>query len=112
MTDVLARLDRALAAGRPLPGDIMRLAVKHFLAILEQRYPGRSVEVRVPPYAAVQCIAGARHTRGTPPAVVETDGATWVALARGTLDFAAAVYDGRVRASGERSNLSELLPLT
>jgi len=112
MTDVLARLDQALAAGRPLPGDWERLAVKHFLAVLEQRYPGRSVEVRVPPYAAVQCIAGARHTRGTPPAVVETDGATWVALARGNLDFAAAVHDGRVRASGERSNLSELLPLT
>ena len=88
-----------------------RAAVKHFLAVLANRYPGKSVEVRIPPYAAVQCIEGARHTRGTPPAVVETDAVTWVALARGTLEFAAAAHDGRVSASGERSNLSGLLPL-
>ena len=56
-----------------------RALVKHYLALLEQRAPGRSVEVRVPPFAAVQVVPGVRHTRGTPPAVVETDGATWLA---------------------------------
>ena len=89
----------------------LRAGVKHYLAVLAQRHPGKSVEVRVPPYAAVQCIAGARHTRGTPPAVVETDAVTWVALARGILDFADAVATGRVAASGERSDLSDILPL-
>jgi hypothetical protein len=109
---VLARIDEA--TGRSLAPSAVdeRAAVKHFLAVLAHRHPGRSVEVRIPPYAAVQCIAGTRHTRGTPPAVVETDAGTWLALARGTLDFAAAAAEGRVRASGERSNLETLLPLT
>jgi hypothetical protein len=85
--------------------------VKHYLAVLAERAPGRSVEVRVPPYAAVQCIEGVRHTRGTPPAVIETDARTWLALARGELDWAGAVAGGQVRASGERTNLSSYLPL-
>lgn len=89
----------------------MRAVVKHYLAMLATRHPGRSVEIRVPPYAAVQCIEGARHTRGTPPAVVETDPATWIALARGAETFDAAVRRGVVRASGERSDLSTVLPL-
>lgn len=89
----------------------LRLLTKHYLALLAQRHPGRSVEVRVPPYAAVQCLGGARHTRGTPPAVVETDPATWVGLARGELTWADALDAGRVTASGERSDLSGLLPL-
>jgi hypothetical protein len=109
---LLDRLDQAVRHGESATTEDERAAVKHFLAVLEQRHPGRSVEVRVPPYAAVQCIAGARHTRGKPPAVVETDAATWLALARGTLEFATAVRDGRVSASGERSDLSEQLPLT
>jgi hypothetical protein len=92
-------------------GDTKAL-VKHYLAVLEQRAPGRSVEVRVPPYAAVQCVVGARHTRGTPPAVVETDAETWLRLARGQEAFVDAQHDGRVRASGERSDLTPLLPLT
>ena len=109
---VLARLDAAEESpGGPDREDV-RAAVKHFLAVLTTRAPGKSVEVRVPPYAAVQCIEGARHTRGTPPAVVETDGGTWLALARGRETFAEAQYAGRVRASGERSDLSPLLPLT
>ena len=117
LTAVLDRLDASrraadvseqpTAAGR----DDLRAAVKHFLAVLADRYPGRSVEVRVPPFAAVQCIEGARHTRGTPPAVVETDGLTWVALARGEETFAQAVARGAVRASGERSDLTDQLPL-
>ena len=88
--------------------DDLRAATKHTLALLQVKAPGSSVEVRVPPFAAVQVIAGQRHTRGTPPAVVETDPLTWIALARGQLAWANAA----VKASGERSDLSELLPLT
>jgi hypothetical protein len=108
---VLERIDVAEAAGVPGDPDDVRAAVKHFLAELGRRSPGRSVEVRVPPLAAVQAIEGVRHTRGTPPAVVELDASTWIALARGYLTFAAALEEGRVRASGERSDLSPHLPL-
>jgi hypothetical protein len=89
----------------------LRLLTKHFLAVLEDRAPGHSVEVRVPPYAAVQVIPGVRHTRGTPPAVVEMDAATWIALASGALSWTDADSAGRVRASGERADLSPYLPL-
>lgn len=85
--------------------------MKHYLALLQQRAPGTSVEVRVPPYAAVQVVEGVRHTRGTPPAVVETDPATWLDLATGRLGWDEALGAGRVRASGERTDLSGLLPL-
>lgn len=88
--------------------DDLRAATKHTLALLQQKAPGGSVEVRVPPFAAVQVVSGQSHTRGTPPAVVETDPETWIALARGRLAWA----DARVKASGERSDLSDLLPLT
>jgi len=91
-------------------GDQRALA-KHYLALLQQRAPGNSVEVRVPPYAAAQVVPGVRHTRGTPPAVVETDVATWLALATGELGWDEAVAQGRVRASGERADLSPYLPL-
>ncbi len=89
-----------------------RLLVKHFLALLTQRAPGNSVEVRVPPYAAVQAVAGVRHTRGTPPAVVELDAETWVALAVGELGWADAERTARLVASGERADLAPWLPLT
>lgn len=85
--------------------------VKHYLAVLEQRAPGRSVEVRVPPYAAVQVVPGVRHTRGTPPAVVETDAETWLAVATGRTSWGEAVDSGKVVASGERTDLSPYLPL-
>ena len=100
---VCARLD---AGGTDR--DDLRAATKHTLALLQAKAPGNSVEVRVPPFAAVQVIAGQRHTRGTPPAVVETDAPTWIALARGRLSW----VDAKVEASGERSDLSPLLPLT
>jgi hypothetical protein len=100
---VCARLD---AGGTDR--DDLRDATKHTLALLQAKAPGSSVEVRVPPFAAVQVIAGQRHTRGTPPAVVEADPVTWIALARGRLAWSEAP----VRASGERSNLSDYLPLT
>jgi hypothetical protein len=105
----------AAALGRVADGDAdradLRLLTKHFLAVLEDRAPGHSVEVRVPPYAAVQVIPGVRHTRGTPPAVVEMDAATWIALASGALAWAEADGTGRVRASGERADLTAYLPL-
>lgn len=88
------------------------MLTKHFLAVLESRAPGKSVEVRVPPYAAVQVIPGVRHTRGTPPAVVEMDAATWIALAAGAADWFEVERSGRVAASGERTDLSAYLPLT
>jgi hypothetical protein len=108
-TDVVAALAR-VAADEADRVDL-RLLTKHYLAVLEDRAPGHSVEVRVPPYAAVQVIPGVRHTRGTPPAVVEMDAGTWIALASGTLSWADAESAGRVRASGERADLTPYLPL-
>ena len=103
-------LDPSSLAEAETAGDTKAL-VKHYLAVLEERAPGRSVEVRVPPYAAVQCVPGVRHTRGTPPAVVETDAETWLALATGRTTWHEAVGDGAVRASGERTDLTTHLPL-
>lgn len=96
--------------GTAAPADL-RLLTKHLLALLVAKAPGGAVEVRVPPYAVAQCVAGTRHTRGTPPAVVETDPETWIALATGALGWHDAEAAGRVTASGERSNLSGLLPV-
>ena len=92
--------------------DDLRLLTKHLLALLVHRAPGGAVEVRVPPYAAAQCLQGTRHTRGTPPATVEMDASTWIALAVGDLAWSEAAREGRLRASGERSDLGHLLPLT
>lgn len=86
-------------------------AVRFTLEELAERAPGRSVEVRVPPFAAVQCIAGQTHRRGTPPAVIETDAATWLALVTGTLSWDTAVASGKVDASGVRADLAAWLPL-
>ena len=99
---ICARLD----AGDVEHADL-KAATMHLVALLVKKAPGRSVEVRIPPFAAVQCIAGAQHTRGTPPAVVEMDAATWIAIGRGRLYWSQAT----VQASGERSDLSALLPL-
>ena len=88
-----------------------RTAVRATLGWVAQVYPGRSVEIRVPPQGAVQAIEGPRHTRGTPPNVVEMDAATWLSLVTGELLWSQAVDDGRVRASGSRADLSEVLPL-
>lgn len=95
------------ALGRRVLGPAVRWTTEE----LALRAPGRSVEVRVPPYAAVQCIEGPRHTRGTPTNVVETDAATWLALATGRLSWVEAVEAGTVRASGRRADLSGHLPL-
>ena len=106
----------AVAAVLPWPDPpparpALALAVRLSLRTLAQVAPGRSVEVRVPPFAAVQCIGGPRHTRGTPPNVVETDPRTWLELAAGSLEWTDAVNSGRVKASGNRADLSGLLPL-
>ena len=86
-------------------------AVKLSLRTLAQDAPGKSVEVRVPPFAAVQCVAGVRHTRGTPPNVIEMDARTWLELATGRLAWSDALAGGRVTASGTRADLSGLVPL-
>ena len=93
--------------GRKLVG----AAVKTTARWLAQHVPGRSVELRIPPHVAVQCVEGPRHTRGTPPNVVETDAATWLRLATGATTWAAAVAAGAVTASGNRADLSNYLPL-
>ncbi len=105
---VIAAADAGLTPQR----EALRGAVIHALGLLEALAPGRSVEVRVPPFGAVQCIAGLRHTRGTPPNVVETDALTWVMLATGRAEWPDAVAGGAVRASGPRADLSPYLPLT
>ncbi|MGX2996205.1 sterol carrier family protein [Streptomyces sp. JNUCC 64] len=101
------------ATGLDVPVDGRALAITtRFLAdVLAVRAPGGSVEVRVPPYAVVQCGEGPRHTRGTPPNVVETDPLTWVRLATGRADWADRVGAAAVTASGDRADLTDLLPL-
>ncbi|MGY1811580.1 sterol carrier family protein [Blastococcus sp. SYSU D00820] len=94
------------------PRSVLGAAVRTSARWLAQQVPGRSVEVRIPPHVAVQCVPGPRHTRGTPPNVVETDAATWLALVTGALTWEAAVAAGRVSASGNRADLSALLPLS
>lgn len=79
--------------------------------ILAERVPGHTVEVRVPPYSAVQCGEGPRHTRGTPPNVVEVDAMAWVEIATGRLSWPAALAGGQLRISGERADISEHLPV-
>jgi hypothetical protein len=91
--------------------DVVKTAVRFTLEELAERAPGHTTEVRVPPFGVTQCMTGPRHTRGTPPNVVETDAATWLALATGRESWTAALGDGRVHASGERADLSTLLPI-
>lgn len=107
--EVAAALDVAARAA-PAPADV-RAAVRVTAHYLAQRHPGRAVEIRIPPFVAVQAIEGLRHTRGTPPNVVETDPATWLALVSGRQPWADALAAGSVRASGTRADLSSVLPL-
>jgi hypothetical protein len=107
----VAAVGRALDRGEDLPQAALRAAARYLLQLLEAAAPGRSVEMRVPPVAAVQCVAGPRHTRGTPPNVIETDPVTWFRLATGRLGWAEAVQSGALRASGARADVSAYLPL-
>jgi uncharacterized protein (TIGR03083 family) len=106
-------LSRSLPQREPvrLVRPALAVATRTLAQILAAREPGRSVELRIPPFAAVQAIPGPRHTRGTPPNVIETDPLTWLRLATGRLEFGTAVADGRVAASGNRADLAPYLPL-
>jgi len=114
---VVRGLDLGLAPGAGLDPEATRLTCRLLVDALAARAPGRSVEVRVTDAGlrlgvAVQCLVGPRHTRGTPPNVVEVPSAlTWLLLATGRLAWAEAVAEGRVLASGERADLSAVLPV-
>jgi hypothetical protein len=95
----------------PVDRETTATAVRFLLQLLAERAPGNTVEVRVPPFGAVQAIEGPRHTRGTPPNVIEMDAATWLRLATGGEQWSAAVADGRVAASGSRADLTGHLPI-
>jgi hypothetical protein len=94
-----------------LVSSALKIAVRTTAEALAEQAPGRSVEVRVPPFIAVQAVPGPIHRRGTPPNVVETDAVTWLRLATGRAAFDDAVARGLVRANGPRADLSALLPL-
>lgn len=107
LSAVSAASGRGETAARP----DLAMAVRYLLQLLAEKAPGNTVEVRVPPFGAVQVIEGPRHTRGTPPNVVEMDAATWIPLATGGTSWADAVAAGRILASGTRADLAALLPL-
>ena len=109
--DQLAAVLRSLDADHPPEAAELRAAARDLAQLLAARHPGRVLEVRIPPAAAVQCLPGPVHTRGTPPNVVETDPVTWVRLATGRLGWAEAVSSGAVYASGPRADLAPYLPL-
>jgi hypothetical protein len=104
---ILIEFDSATPPDRQRVGD----AVRSVLATIASRAPGRSVEIRVPPHAAVQVIQGPTHRRGTPSAVVELDARCLLELAVGRVTWDEAVASGRVQASGERSDLTRFFPL-
>ncbi|MFJ1997113.1 maleylpyruvate isomerase family mycothiol-dependent enzyme [Streptomyces asiaticus] len=105
--------DLAAATGVPVPHDRQALATatRVLADALAAKAPGGSVEVRIPPFAVIQCVEGPRHTRGTPPNVVETDPPTWIRLATGRLTWADALESGPLTASGDRADLSAHLPV-
>lgn len=92
-------------------GDDLATAVRYALQTLALEHPGSSIEVRVPPFAAVQCGEGPRHTRGTPPNVIEMDAQVWLRLATGELHWQDARLQHLVSASGSRASLEGLLPV-
>lgn len=105
---------RELAAMPELPDSSdprLALAVRFLLEDLAVRVPGNSVEVRVPPFGAVQCVPGPSHTRGTPPNVIELDAALWFELAIARISWDDAVATGRLHASGVRADLRDVLPV-
>lgn len=103
------------AVRQALAGDADRLivatATRYLLQVLGEAHPGNTVEVRVPPFGAIQCVEGPTHTRGTPPNVVETDPATWIAVATGATGWGEALASARITASGQRADLSGMLPV-
>jgi hypothetical protein len=107
----VAAVLQALDGGTVPEAEALRVAARYLAYLLAARHPGRVLEVRVPPVAAVQCLPGPVHTRGTPPNVVETDPVTWIRLAAGRVGWADAVRSGAVHASGPRADLAGYLPL-
>ncbi|NKE08612.1 MULTISPECIES: sterol carrier family protein [Kocuria] len=103
--------DPAAAPRQGVDRKTLATAVRFSLEELGERVPGNSVEVRVPPFGVTQCIPGPRHTRGTPPNVVETDATTWLQLVTGELTWDQALATGAVNASGTRAGLEQVLPL-
>ncbi|GAA1638785.1 MULTISPECIES: sterol carrier family protein [Brevibacterium] len=99
------------ADGAPADRTTVATAVRFTLEELASRAEGNSVEVRVPPFGVTQCIPGPRHTRGTPPNVVETSAEVWLGLVTGRVGFAEALAAGTVDASGTRADLSDHVPL-
>ena len=87
---------------------VLKNQVKKILRVVEELAPGRSVELRIPPYAAIQCIAGSTHRRGTPPNVVEMDAKTLLQLSNSPQSWDQLCSEGEIKASGTNSNLAEL----
>lgn len=108
--DAVAAAVAAVLAGTASRPELA-LAVRGLAERLAEQVPGHHVEVRVPPYSAVQCVEGPRHTRGTPPNVVEVEPVAFVELCAGRLAWSDAAGDGRVRTWGDRADLSDHLPL-
>ncbi|MCX5091303.1 maleylpyruvate isomerase family mycothiol-dependent enzyme [Streptomyces sp. NBC_00365] len=104
-------LNRAAGTDIPLDRQALAACTRLLADALAVKAPGASTEVRIPPYAVVQCVEGPRHTRGTPPNVVETDPLTWIRLATGRTEWKTALDEAKVSASGERADLGGLLPL-
>ena len=104
---VVHGLDLGIEPARPALKEVVRALVQ----VLAERVPGHAVELRVPPYAVVQCVAGPRHTRGTPPGTVEVDPVAWLLVATGRLAWEDAVSEGRIRVRGDRADLRDHLPL-
>lgn len=112
----MTKVDRALALGNattalanPTNPELLATGVRTSLQWFAEQNPGRAVEVRVPPYLAVQILGGTTHRRGTPPAVVEMSPQTWLELFTGKRTWDQAVATGQIIASGERSDLSGIL---
>ncbi|WP_104083547.1 sterol carrier family protein [Cryobacterium sp. Y11] len=106
-----AAVRAALADGVSASRDIRAQAVRYTLQLLAEQAEGNTLEVRVPPFGAVQCVGGPRHTRGTPPNVIETDAATWLALATGALRWTDGLASGAIHASGARADLTGHVPV-
>lgn len=111
----IARADGLEAISAYLSGDasegLTATAVRFLLEELGTNHPGNAVEVRIPPYGAVQCIEGPTHTRGTPANVVEMDPTSWLDLALGKQSFEELAVLGKLTASGSRSDLAGLFPI-
>lgn len=109
--EVRAGFDTPTASATQPARDVLALAVRYLLQVFAETHPGHSVEVRVPPFGAVQAVEGPRHTRGTPANVVELDPLEWVQLATGAVSWSALADQGKISASGIRSDISDLLPV-